>query len=137
MTAESNQEVITEARLKSALKAYQEESLEVFREAIDYADCPVQTYALFLALPEKGSTSLSQVNHLFRKLSQASVSRNVALLCGKSRLRVGGGWALADLSEDPQDRRYKVLMLSKEGRELREKMHGRAYALMNRILGRA
>jgi DNA-binding MarR family transcriptional regulator len=116
--------------------------VKVFREEIDLADCPLQTYALFLFLPERGSMSLSQVTKIFRNMSQSSVSRNVDLLCGTSRLRKGetdksgtGGWQLAERLDDDTDRRVKLLQLTPKGKALRERMHLNGMQIYRKILG--
>lgn len=84
-----------------------------------YGDFPLQAVALLMGIPEKGDTSLQECAKRLN-LSTASLSRNASLLAGLGRKRQDAAEIkLAEIFEDPNDRRYKRIRLTDEGRAYR------------------
>jgi len=106
-------------------------TLETFREETKAKDLPMQVLLMFMAVSENGQHSVEELKKRVPELSSAAVSRNVSLLCGKSILRKDGGLDLCVQEEDPTDRRYKLIKLTKKGKDLRDKMFNRATRWIN------
>lgn len=106
-------------------------TLETFREETKAKDLPIQTLIMFLAVSDSGKHSVEELKKRVPELSTAAVSRNVSILCGKSIVRKDGGLDLCEYEEDQIDRRYKLVKLTKKGREVREKMFNRATRWIN------
>lgn len=106
-------------------------SLEAFREGTGAKDLPLQTLLMFLSVSENGQHSVEELKKRVPELSTSAVSRNVSILCGTSILRKDKGLELCEYEEDPMDRRYKLVRLTKKGKELREKMFNRATRWLN------
>lgn len=112
-------------RLRGAMIHYVQEVLEEFRSAIGQKDIPLQAFYAFLVIPRNGEADVGAVMKAMRGLGNASVSRNLQLLSGVSKLRQGGGWKFLEYREDPEDRRHKLYKLSSEGIKLRDRMYTR------------
>lgn len=106
-------------------------SLETFREETKAKDLPIQVLLMFMAVSEHGEHSVEELKKRVPELSSAAVSRNVSLLCGTSILRKDGGLDLCEQKEDLTDRRYKLIKLTKKGKDLRDKMFNRATRWIN------
>lgn len=87
-----------------------------------FGDFPLNALSVLFLVPEKGSISLSELARLL-DLSQASLSRNAALLSGLGRRRADAAEIkLTELSEDPSDRRVKRIALTDEGRAYKQEL---------------
>lgn len=125
---------IGEDKVKVSKSAYEQMlalSLEAFREGTDTKDLPIQTLLMFLAVSENGKHTVEELRKRVPELSTAAVSRNLSILCGTSVVRKDGGLDLCEYEEDPMDRRYKLIKLTKKGKDLREKMFARSTRWIN------
>lgn len=107
------------------------DGIRMFQEAIEYKDVPLHTFDIFLAISEKTPPTTEDLKKLFPKLSHAAVSRNVAMLTGNSTVRKDGGFSLCEYVVDATDRRYKHIHLTKQGKEVRERIYANGVRWIN------
>jgi len=95
---------------------------EIFWNETGWRDIPLHWYLMFMRLSSY-PTSMSQLVKFAPKASaHASVTRCISALCGVSKLRKDGGVAVAEMWEDPSDRRCKLVKLNAEGIRIRSLM---------------
>lgn len=96
------------AGMASTLKA-----LEVLREELGRPDLQVQTILVLLHVARLGEIPMAQLEDL-TGMSQASISRNVALLAdGRPK---DPGFGLIEAAEDPHYRRRKIVRITERGK---------------------
>lgn len=100
-------------------------SVSAIRTVMDYTENPVipaQQVLILLYVMERGEISMADLAKLAR-ISQASISRNVALL-GRGVNPQMPGYSLLDAYEDPFYRRRKLVKLTPRGEMLRKELMG-------------
>jgi DNA-binding MarR family transcriptional regulator len=89
-------------------------TLEIFRE-ID-PEFPIQMAVVFLCVAENEGINMTELYQKAR-ISQSSISRNVAALSKWHRLNKEGH-DLIFAKEDPRERRRKIVFLTQKGKLL-------------------
>ncbi len=113
-----------EKRFSSTLWTVFQDCIDLFRAETGTTDMPLHTFYMFLLMPRSGDISVTNLCKQL-SLSQAAISRNLAVLAGVSRIRKDGGFGLVEGREDPMDRRHKQYCLSSEGKALRDRLEFR------------
>lgn len=94
-------------------------ALEVMRQ-LD-AEMPAQTISTFLAVVEEPGIPIPKLAEKLG-LSQSSSSRNVAALSKWQKFNVPGH-DLVEAEPNPEDRRFKIVKLTRKGERLAEKLN--------------